>query len=53
MILVNIVVLAAVALLVWWLTGHDKNISGESKRDRHLSRAIRTVAVVFLMAPVG
>jgi len=50
MILVNIVVLAAVALLVWWLTGHDKNISGESKRDRHLSRAIRTVAVVFLMA---
>ena len=50
MILLNIGVLTIVALLVWWLTGHDKNVSGESKRDRHLSRAVRSVAVVFLVA---
>ena len=50
MILLNIGVLTIVALLVWWLTGHDMNVSGESKRDWHLSRAVRSVAVVFLVA---
>ena len=50
MMLLNIGVLIIVTLVVWWLTGHDKNVSGESKRDRHLSRAIRSVAVVFLVA---
>lgn len=50
MMLLNIGVLIIVTLVVWWLTGYDKNVSGESKRDRHLSRAIRSVAVVFLVA---
>ena len=46
--LLNIIILAAIGVFVWWLTGKDKNVSGESKRDRHLTRAIRCVVVVFL-----
>lgn len=45
----NIIVLAIVGLFAWWLTGFDKNISGESVRDQHLMRALRVVAVVFLL----
>jgi thioredoxin-like negative regulator of GroEL len=47
-ILLDIVVLAAIALGTWWLTGFDKTAGGESKRGHHLSRAIRCVVVVFL-----
>ena len=47
-ILLDIAVLAAIALGTWWLTGFDKTAGGESKRDHHLSRAIRCVVVVFL-----
>jgi tetratricopeptide (TPR) repeat protein len=50
MIFLNIGILAVIALGVWWLTGIDKNVSGESKRDRHFSRALRCGAVVFLVA---
>jgi tetratricopeptide (TPR) repeat protein len=50
MILLNIGVLAGTALGTWWLTGIDKTVSGESKRDRHLTRAVRCVAVSFLAA---
>jgi hypothetical protein len=46
----NLGILAAVALGVWWLTGHDKSWDGQSKRDRHLTRALRTVGVVFLFS---
>ena len=49
-ILLNIGVMALVAVSVWWLTGLDKSYSGESKRDRHFSRALRCGAVVFLVA---
>jgi hypothetical protein len=41
------IVLAVVALVVWWLTGFDKSWDGHSKRGRHFTRAVRTVAVVF------
>ena len=50
MILLNIGILAIVALGVWWLTGLDKSFNGESKRDRHFTRTLRTVGVVFLFA---
>ena len=49
-LLLNIGVLAFVAGGAWWLTGIDKTAGGESKRDRHLSRALRCVAVWFLAA---
>jgi tetratricopeptide (TPR) repeat protein len=49
-ILLNIAVLAVVAFGTWWLTGMDKTAAGESKRDHHLTRALRCVAVVFLSA---
>jgi tetratricopeptide (TPR) repeat protein len=48
MILLNIGVLALVALGVWWLTGFDKTAGGESKRTHYISRVIRCVAVVWL-----
>ncbi len=50
MIVLNIVVLALVAVGAWWLTGIDKTVSSESKRNRHLTRALRCVAVLFLAA---
>jgi len=50
MIFLNIGILVIVALGAWWLTGLDKSFNGESKRDRHFTRALRTVAVVFLIA---
>ena len=50
MILLNIIVLVVVALGAWWLTGIDKNVSGESKRDRYFFRAVRCVIVLFLVA---
>ena len=34
-------VLAAVAGGTWWLTGIDKTPGGESKRNHHLTRALR------------
>jgi len=48
--LIIIAVLAVVALGTWLLTGFDKSPGGESKRDHHLTRALRTVGVVFLLA---
>ena len=50
MLLWNIGLLAAVAAGTWWLTGIDKAPSGESKRQRHFTRALRCVAVVGLVA---
>jgi tetratricopeptide (TPR) repeat protein len=49
-ILVNIAVLAGIALGAWWLTGFDKTAGGESKRGHHLTRAIRSIAIIFLSA---
>jgi hypothetical protein len=48
MIWLNIGILAVIAVGVWWLTGMDKSWDGQSKRGRHFTRALRTVAVVFL-----
>lgn len=48
-LLFNLGALVGTAVLTWCLTGIDKNHAGESKAGNHLSRAIRTVAVVFLM----
>jgi hypothetical protein len=50
MIFLNIGIVVVCALGVWWLTGLDKSFSGESKRDRHFTRALRCGAVVFLVA---
>jgi tetratricopeptide (TPR) repeat protein len=50
MILLNIALLTGIALGAWWLTGRDKTFGGESKHSHHLTRAIRTVVVVFLSA---
>ncbi|MDR3460365.1 MAG: hypothetical protein P4N60_23295 [Verrucomicrobiae bacterium] len=50
LLLINIAILAGLGWFVWWLTGKDKNVSGESKRDRHLTRALRCVIVLFLAA---
>ena len=49
-LLIEILVLAGVAVGIWFLTGYDKTWSGESLRDRHFLRLIRTGAVVFLLA---
>jgi tetratricopeptide (TPR) repeat protein len=46
----NIAILLAVATGVWWLTGLDKTTSGETKRGHYLTRALRCVAIVFLVA---
>ncbi len=46
----NIGVLALVAGGAWWLTGIDKTTGGESKRNRHFTRALRCVAVLLLTA---
>lgn len=48
MIYLNLVILLLIGAGVWWLTGIDKTVSGEGKRDRHFFRALRCVAVVFL-----
>ena len=50
MILLNITLLTGIALGAWWLTGRDKTFGGKSKHGHHLTRAIRTVIVVFLSA---
>ena len=50
MILFNIALLTGIALGTWLLTGRDKTFGGESKHSHHLTRAIRTIAVVFLSA---
>lgn len=50
MILANLAILVLVAAGAWWLTGFDKTPAGEDKRGHHLTRALRTVAVVFLSA---
>jgi len=50
MLLINLAILTAIGGFVWWLTGHDKSVTGESKRGRHLTRAIRCILVVSLMA---
>ena len=49
-LLFNIAVLAVVTWVTWWLTGKDNTVFGESKRDHHLTRALRCVGVVFLSA---
>ena len=48
MIAINLITLALIGLGVWWLTGIDKTWDGQSKRGRHFTRALRTIAVVFL-----
>lgn len=47
---VNIAVLVLVAAGTWWLGGVDRTSGGESKRDHHLTRALRCLAVVFFAA---
>ena len=49
-LLLEILVLAGLAIGVWFLTGYDKTMGGESLRDRHFLRLLRTGAVVFLLA---
>lgn len=43
------IILAVIGAATWWLTGKDKSSSGESKRSHHFTRALRTVAVIFLV----
>jgi thioredoxin-like negative regulator of GroEL len=45
----TLIILAATAVATWFLTGLDKTTGGESKQDHHLTRAIRSVLVVFLV----
>lgn len=45
----NIGVLLVMALGVWWLTGFDRTVSGESKRGHYFTRALRCLTVVFLV----
>jgi len=47
MLLVKLAILALFGWGTWWLTGIDKTPAGESKRDHHLTRALRCVGVVF------
>jgi hypothetical protein len=46
----NIGVLIAIALGVWWLTGLDRTSAGESKRGHYLTRALRCLVIVLLVA---
>ena len=46
--LINLSVLIVLAALTWWLTGLDKSVNGESKRNRYLTRTLRTAAVTWL-----
>jgi tetratricopeptide (TPR) repeat protein len=50
MIFLNLGILVLIAFATWWLTGMDITVGGESKRDHHLTRAVRCVGVVFLSA---
>ena len=50
MIFLNITMLAIIAFGTWWLTGIDKTVSGEGKRDRHFPRLLRCGAILFLAA---
>jgi hypothetical protein len=34
MLLLNLIILSVIAVVLWVITGNDKTISGESKRDR-------------------
>src|SRR5882724_2315262 len=47
MLLLNLAILAVIGAIVWWLTGIDKTVSGESKRGRYFTRTIRCVLVLF------
>jgi hypothetical protein len=49
MILINLAILAGIAGIVWWLTGNDKNISGESMRDQYLARALRCLSIMLIV----
>lgn len=48
MYLLNLGILLIIGAATWWLTGLDNTAGGESKRGRHLTRALRCIAVVFL-----
>ena len=50
MIFLKLGILLLLGAGTWWLTGVDNTVGGESKRDHHLTRAVRCVAVVFLSA---
>ncbi len=50
MIFLNLGIVLLVGAGTWWLTGMDKTVGGESKRNHHLTRALRCVAVVVLSA---
>lgn len=49
-ILINILVLAVLTVAIWFLTGFEKTFSGESLRDHHFARMLRTGVVMFLIA---
>ena len=49
-ILLNLGALVFMTAFSWWLTGHDKTVSGESKRGHHLTRALRVIGVAFLFS---
>jgi len=49
-IFLDLGILLVIGAGTWWLTGIDNTVGGESKRDHHLTRALRCVGVVFLSA---
>ncbi|HSY17045.1 MAG TPA: tetratricopeptide repeat protein [Candidatus Acidoferrales bacterium] len=50
MLLLNLAILAVIGAIVWWLTGYDKTVSGESKRGMYEARALRCLLVLFAVA---
>jgi hypothetical protein len=50
MSLLNSAILLIVCAGTWLLTGYDKAASGESKRGRYFTRALRTIVVTLLTA---
>jgi len=46
---IKIAILALISAGTWFLTGLDQTVAGASKRSHHFTRALRTVAVTFLM----
>jgi thioredoxin-like negative regulator of GroEL len=48
-ILLNIGVLLLVALLAWWLSGHDSNLERDDSRSDFQRRLLRVLATLFLV----
>jgi tetratricopeptide (TPR) repeat protein len=49
-ILSDIVLLALIVTVTWWLSGYDVHLTGDNSRRDHTRRAIRTGATLLLLA---